>query len=494
MNSPALIPFKSIIHLDKKSKTPIYLQLAQQFINLIQRGILLPGTKLLGTRKLSEVLEVHRQTIIATYEELELQGWLKSVPNKGTFVIEDLNEMKVNKPLIKIENLDHYPNNTGYKFKQSSIIDNPYQHNNCILNFTDGTPDIRLSAINDLGNMYSASIKRKQTQQKMAHHNHDERIYFKKQLCNYLNLTRGLRINTNNLLITRSTEMSLYLISQLILESNHLVLVAELGFFTANMIFQNAGAKIKTIPVDEEGICVEYIKEHFKPNEIRMIYITPHYHYPTTVTLSVNRRLELMKLASEYHFVIIEDDYDFEFEYESSAILPLASSDVNGMVIYIGTFGKSLAPGFRTGFIVAPENLLFELKKYLGIIDRQGDVVMEQVLGEMIDEGTIFRHLKKSLKTYKNRRDLFCNLLEEHFNNDVIYKKPNGGLAVWMNFNKNISLLKLSDNCKKDGLFIPQTLLYQNKQHCAIRIGFGHLNEQEIEQSITILNENYHKL
>jgi GntR family transcriptional regulator/MocR family aminotransferase len=74
--------------------------------------------------------------------------------------------------------------------------------------------------------------------------------------------------------------------------------------------------------------------------------------------------------------------------------LPLASADTNGMVIYIGSFGKSLAPGFRTGFIVAPENLMAEMRKYLGIIDRQGDILMERTLGEMIEEGEINRYLK----------------------------------------------------------------------------------------------------
>jgi GntR family transcriptional regulator/MocR family aminotransferase len=97
-----------------------------------------------------------------------------------------------------------------------------------------------------------------------------------------------------------------------------------------------------------------------------MLYLTPHHHYPTTVPLSAQRRIELLSLASQYGFAIVEDDYDFEFHYDNSAILPMASSDTDGMVIYVGSFGKSLAPGFRTGFIVAPENLMTEMRKYLG--------------------------------------------------------------------------------------------------------------------------------
>lgn len=487
MTSPAKIPFISILNIDKKSNTALYVQIAQQMINAIQRGFLMIGTKLPGTRVLSELLQVHRQTVIAAYQELESQGWLESIPNKGTYIIHRVDTVKPMRIHDKIDLLAQYPQQTGFTFTRSSILDNPFQDSSCALAFTDGTPDIRLSSIYDLSSMYSASMKRKQMQRKMEHHTHDSNDFFRVQLSNYLNLTRGLHISPQNLLITRSTEMSLYLLSQLILKDNDVVLVADLSFFSANMIFQKAGARILSIPIDEEGISVAYIREHFKPNEIRMIYITPHYHYPTTVTLSANRRVELLQLASAYHFIIVEDDYDFEFQYEPSALLPLASSDLNGMVIYVGTFGKSLAPGFRTGFVVAPENLMLELRKYLGIIDRQGDVVMEQVLGEMIEEGTIFRHLKKSLKEYKNRRDHFCALLDLHFPEQVSYIKPKGGLAIWTKWNPEISLLKVSQQSLLKGLFIPQTILYQNRRQSAMRLGFGHLSTAEIEEAFSIL-------
>ena len=160
------------------------------------------------------------------------------------------------------------------------------------------------------------------------------------------------------------------------------------------------------------------------------------------------------------------------------------------MVIYIGSFGKSLVPGFRTGFIVAPENLMNEMRKYLGIIDRQGDVLMEHVLGEMIEEGEINRYLKKSLKIYKERRDYFTMLLEQRMGDHLDFKKPSGGLAVWMKWKSTVNLLQLSHNCIKDNLFIPKTLLYQNKHFTAMRLGFGNLSIEEMEKSIDILAKN----
>jgi len=167
-----------------------------------------------------------------------------------------------------------------------------------------------------------------------------------------------------------------------------------MSYFATNMIFQKIGAQILTIPIDKDGIQVDQLRKLCEQTSIRMLYLTPHHHYPTTVTLSVNRRMELLQLAHEFGFIILEDDYDYEFQYDKNIMLPLASADTNGMVIYVGSFGKTLAPGFRTGFVIAPDNLMYELRKYTGIIDREGDIMMEQVLGELIEEGEIHRHLK----------------------------------------------------------------------------------------------------
>lgn len=283
--------------------------------------------------------------------------------------------------------------------------------------------------------------------------------------------------------------MSIYIASEILLSKGDTVLVAELSYFSVNMIFQKTGVNIHSIPIDQDGINVEEVRNICTKQKIRMLYLTPHHHYPTTVTLSAQRRLELLKLAQEYGFIILEDDYDYDFHYDKSPILPLASADTSGMVVYIGSFGKSLAPGFRTGFIVAPENLMTEMRKFLGIIDRQGDVLMEHVLGEMIAEGEINRYLKKSLKIYQERRDYFCDLLQYYLNEDLDFQIPSGGLAVWTKWKSSINLMKLSRECAKNNVFIPKTLLYQNKNLTATRLGFGNLNFNEMEKAVEIISK-----
>ncbi|MDQ8141249.1 PLP-dependent aminotransferase family protein [Chryseobacterium sp. CFS15] len=487
MNSPVEFPYESFILINRSSEISIYMQISNQLINAIQRGFLPFGIKLPGTRALSIILNVHRNTIVAAYDELFAQGWVESLPNKGTFVIGKKHE----KPFqIKDfeKNLEHYPKSTGFSFKTSNILDNPFEYSNCEYIFNDGVPDIRLTQIDHHSRIYSSILKRKA--HKIGQYNQDGSEFFKKNLSQFLNLSRGLPISKNNLLITRSTEMSIYIVSEILLSEGDIVLVGKLSYFSVNMIFQKAGVKIQPISIDEEGINVEEVREACEKQKIRMLYLTPHHHYPTTVTLSAKRRLDLLNLANEFGFIILEDDYDYDFHYDKSPILPLASADTNGMVIYIGSFGKSLVPGFRTGFIVAPENLMIEMRKYLGIIDRQGDVLMEHVLGEMIAEGEINRYLKKSLKIYQERRDYFVSLLEQNLGEYIDFQKPSGGLAVWMKWKIPVNLMQLSRNCAQNNLFIPKTLLYQNKNLTAMRLGFGNLNLTEMDKSIEILSEN----
>ena len=206
------------------------------------------------------------------------------------------------------------------------------------------------------------------------------------------------------------------------------------------------------------------------------------------------RRLELLQLSVAYGFAIIEDDYDYDFQFEGSAMLPMASADAKGMIIYLGKFGQSLFPSFQTGFVVAPENLILEATNYLQLIDKQGDLIQEQMLSELINEGEIHRLMKKNIIVYKERRDYLCKLLTEYFSETAKWNIPSGGLAVWLQFQSNISLVKLAEEAEKNNLFLPKTILYQDKNTCAIRFGFGHLNKEEMETVITKLKNAYNKV
>ena len=494
MNSPVEDLLKQLIFFEKSKSTAVYIQIAQQIINAIQRGYLTQATRLPGTRGFSQLLGIHRNTAVAVYDELASQGWVEIIPNKGTFVlVPEQRTVAIKATAHAIDEVYQYAKSTGFPFHPSFHLASTAQETLAKYLLNDGQPDLRLHPVHQFSRWYSAAMKRKSLISKW-NRSIDTSTIYETQLCNYLNATRGFHIQSNNLLSTRSTEMSLYIVSQLLIKQDDLVLVGRLSNYASNMIFQQAGATIRTIPVDEHGLDVDYIKTHFVKRSIRCVYVCAHRHYPTTVTLSAERRLQLMELAKDYEFAIIEDDYDYDFQFEGSAMLPMASADANGMVIYLGKLGQSLFPSFQTGFVVAPENLILEAKNYLQLLDRQGDVIQEQMLSELIHEGEMYRLIKKNVITYKQRRDCLCGLLETYFKDIISYHIPTGGLAIWLQFNSKISLVKLAEQAERRDIFLPKTMLYQNAETCAIRFGFGHLNEEELAAVVMKLREAYNEV
>ncbi|MDW5290009.1 PLP-dependent aminotransferase family protein [Formosa sp. PL04] len=492
MNSPVDTLFVKLIDFDKSKSKPLYIQVSEQIVNLIQRGYLLKGTILPGTRVLSQLLKIHRNTAVAIYDELAAQGWVEILPNKGTFVLlPEQKTAKIKAVTFPISQAYNYSENTGFPFQKSMNLASTVQATKAEYVINDGKPDLRLHPTFQFSRWYSTAMKRKTLIKKWNRTNEGSYSVFENQLCNYLNATRGFHIKPVNLISTRSTEMSLYIVSQLLIKKNDVVLVGNLSNYAANMIFQQAGASIKTIPVDEDGLDIDYIKTHFVKGTIRCVYVCAHRDYPTTITLSAQRRLKLMQLAKLYKFAIIEDDFDYDFQFEGSAMLPLASSDANGLVIYLGKLGQSLFPSFQTGFVVAPENLISEAKNYLQLLDQQGDLIQEQMLSELISEGEINRLIKKNILIYKQRRDCLCECLTTYFGAAIRWEIPSGGLAIWLQFKPEISLVKLAEIAERNNVFLPKTILYQDKNTCAIRFGFGHLKEEEIEIVVSTLKTIY---
>jgi GntR family transcriptional regulator/MocR family aminotransferase len=495
MDSPVYDILKQLVTFDKNEVQPLYIQVAQQLIHAIQRGYLEKGSKMPGTRALSQLFHIHRNTAVAIYDELASQGWVDIIPNKGTFILvpEDA-QTKIKAKGQQLHQAYTYPNTAGFAFQEAFHLAPTAQASTAQYVLNDGSPDLRLHPVHQFSRWYSAAMKRKPL--RYARHGNSTLTptIFSTQLSNYLNATRGFHIRPNNVVNTRSTEMSLYIVSQLVLKPGDVVLVGERSNYKANMIFQQVGANIKTIAVDDEGLQVSAIKKYFVKGSIRAVYVCANRDYPTTVTLSAQRRLELVQLAKTYGFAIIEDDYDYDFQFDGSAMLPMASADVNGNVIYLGKIGQSLFPGFHSGFVVAPDNLITEANNYLQLLDRQGDLIQEQMLSELISEGEMFRLTKKNRVTYKQRRDVLCQCLTDHFEGILRWQTPSGGLAIWLQFKVTISLVKLAEEASKLEVFLPKTILYQDKKICAIRFGFGHLQESEIEIVVKKLKSAYDRV
>lgn len=478
---------KNLIELDRSCSVPLYLQIVNGLVQQIQNGILHPGTKLSGSRVLAQLFEVHRKTIVRALEELDALGWIEIIPNRGSFIAENL-------PTIRPQILkkDTFPKkeqkskplfNTFPHLKEPMFIKNK-------LAFDDGFPDPRLAPIDDLARSYAKHL-RQSTKNGLSYGDPKGSPWLRKVLANELSRTRGMNITEDHIMITRGSQSGIFLAAMSTLNRGEKIVVGATNYFTANLTFEHMGAELISVPVDEHGLQIEYIEKICKKEEIKAVYVTSHHHHPTTVTLIPERRIKLLALAEKYQFVIIEDDYDYDFHYNNSPILPLASADKQGLVLYVGSFSKTIAPAFRVGYLVGPPDLIHELIKLRRLFDRQGDIFLENAIADLIERGIIRRHLKKAWRHYRDRRDFCAQLLKEKFGNLIEFKVPSGGMAIWVKFDGNIDLDQVRKLSLKEGLYLTDhhSYFHNTEQRNAFRLGFASMNLDEIKRSVDILEE-----
>lgn len=484
-----MLPYKSLIQFDRNSSVSLYIQVCNIFIALITDGTLRPSEILPSSRILAELIGINRNTVKLAYEELISQGWAESIERKGVFVLSSLPVLSKRK-LPEISKKDNpqeafiWTNNF-----ENSIPSENFQ--NTVLTIDDGFPDVRLAPVDLLMREYR-SLSRKfygRTFLKYGSSKGSENL--RNSVCNYLANSRGLVVSAENILITKGSQMGIYLAAQLLLKPADHIAVGISNYSLADDTFSYSGANLLRIPVDHHGMDIDYLEEVLQHRKIKAVYIIPHHHCPTTVTMNVERRLKLLDLAKKYRFAIIEDDYDFDFHYNNKPYLPLASIDHNHNVIYIGSITKTFAPAMRIGFMIGSSAFIEAASSLRQLIDKQGDTLLEEAFAVLYDNGEMERHFRKSLKIYKQRRDLFCQMLKSDFNDKITFSIPEGGLAVWSAFDKKIDLIKMSKDASKKGLYIGNGDFYKNESFStnSVRMGFASLEENEMIKALEILKK-----
>ncbi len=478
---------KSLLVIDKTSRVPIYLQIATAIVKEIQRGRMYPGQKLPGVRTLSNLLGVNKKTIERVYIELELQQWLKLLPKVGAFVSDDL-------PQIDYHGLSDTPisgftESMAYDINSVDILEVPQFNHRHGLFIDDGFPDSRLIDHVLINRTYRSILRSKHHRSLLSYGSSYGDEVLREVLAQYLLETRGIPCTMNNILITRGSQMALFLSMSVLIRKGEDAIVSSPNYFFADETLKYLGASIKTVPVDEDGIVVDAIEEHCRQGNVRVVYITPHHHYPTTVTLSPTRRMKLLELAEKYQFAVLEDDYDYDFHYSHNPLLPLVSVDANGSVLYVGSFSKTIASSFRVGYLVAPEKFLAQAVRLRAIIDFQGDAILERTIAQLLDEGELQRMLRKSLNAYQKRKDYLCQELQADFNGFIDFDVPDGGMAVWAKFNADIDIKKVAIQARKNHLHFSDGTLFGSHLN-ATRLGFASLRFSEMKERLNLLKNS----
>ncbi|MDR2238116.1 MAG: PLP-dependent aminotransferase family protein [Chryseobacterium sp.] len=470
-----LRPWKLEFEIDKNLNKAVYLQIADTIIADIRSGRLKPGDALPGSRNLAQLLKINRNTVVEAYQVLSNEEWVISKERKGIFVSDVLPVLHERVHQAGIE--EDIPSGPVSKM---------------MINFDDGHPDSKIAPVTELARAYRQIFSRKAKWQMMGYSSEHGDPEFRKSIAQMLNHQRGMHISEHEISITRGSQMAMFLAAQALLKPGDQVIIENPGYQPAWKAFEYAGAELLPVTVDHEGVLVEDIEKLLTfHNNIKAVYITPHRQYPTTVTLSLARRLRLIELSNQYGFTIIEDDYDNEFHFGYRPILPVSSFPDLDRYVYIGTLSKVVAPALRIGYLVSKNReLLQKIGDLRKIIDVQGDVIMEQAVLQLIKEGAVKKHIKKATLHYKNKRDFVSGLLEKHLKKWAGYTVPEGGLAFWITPEKTLDWDAVTGLLTEKNINIIHPKQYSHEQTVnGFRLSYGSLSEEQLEYSIKAIGE-----
>lgn len=480
------------VDLPDDGGTPLFLRIARALADDVRRGRLRPGDALPGSRTLAETLGVHRNTVLSAYRELIAEGWIESRPARGVFVSSRLPDVAPRRFSSRAHRAAAVAARPGFDLpaRSGALEDPPYPEDvgpraRRPMTLAGGVPDVRLVPATELARAVRRVLRR-QADEVLAYGSPQGPTALRRALAEMLARTRGLPATEDDVLVTRGSQMGLDLAARALVAPGDVVAVEALGYRPAWEALAGSGADLAPVTVDEGGIDVDALAKLAARRSLRAVYVTPHHQYPTTVTLSAERRLALLDLAARARFAVLEDDYDHEFHYEGRPVLPLASADAHGVVVYVGTLSKVLAPGLRIGFVVAPGPVLARMTARRRAVDRQGDHLLEHAVADLLEDGTVARHIRRTRRVYAARRDRFADLLRRELGDVLSFRLPTGGTAIWAEVAPRVAVEPWAERALREGvsLQVARRFGFDGRARPFLRLGFAQHEAAEAREAV----------
>ncbi len=465
---------------------PVFLQIARALSDAVRIGRLRPGQRLPGSRRMAEALGVHRNTVLAAYAELAAEGWIDAAHGRGTFVSTAIPDERPRPAATGARRRTATPRRASFPLPAAAPPVEPRPtHAAGALVLAGGVPDLRLVARAPIWRAYRRVLSRGPADL-LGYGDPRGHLRLRTALAGMLAATRGLAATADDLIVTRGSQMALHLVARAILSPGDLVAVERLGYRPAWEAMRSAGARVVGVPVDAGGIDVDHLRGLAARRRLRAVYVTPHHQYPTTVAMSPARRLALLALAAERGFAVIEDDYDNEFHYQGRPILPLASADTAGSVVYLGTLSKVLAPALRIGYLVAPPAVAQRVTGFRTITDGQGDPVTESAVAELIEDGELQRHARRVRGVYRARRDALAAALGRELAGALSFQVPPGGMALWAAARRSIDVDSWATRARAAGVVFStgREFTLDGRPCRFLRLGYAQRSEAEIVEAV----------
>lgn len=415
------------VPLERESATPLFRQLYARLKDAILQGALVPGARLPATRELCRLLGVSRQTVLAAYDQLTAEGYLRGGVGQGTFVDQAL-PLARQAPAPGAPGLLRALPERGAALATSMarirLYDGPLRA------FRPSMPGLDLFPFELWRKLEARHLRGSGPY--LGYGPANGYAPLRELLCAYLRASRGVVCTPEQIVITSGSQQALYLLAQLLLAPGDEVWVESPGYQGACAPMLVAGARVKTVPVTSEGMDVAYGARHY-PNA-RLVFATPSHQLPLGPTMSLARRLELLRWAETKRAWVIEDDYDSEYRYTGPPLASMQSLDRAGCVVYVGTLSKVLFPALRLGYVVAPPALAEPLARAKAVVDMHHAMLPQAVLADFIAEGHFMRHIRRTREAYAERRATLMGALEDRLGERLVCGPADVGLDLCTHF------------------------------------------------------------
>lgn len=402
--------FPFAVELPSRNLGTLTHALHQQLRAAILDGRLPADSPLPSTRRVAEALGVARNTVVAAYDLLVAEGYL--IPRKGAKpVVADLARRRATKPSksrVAIEESRFAPIWRAPFLQPSPARMLPER------SFRLGIPDPRHFP-HAIWRRLMAQTLRRSSREQFAYAPSQGIPALREAIAWHIAFARAVTCTADDVIVTSGAQQAFDLVARLLVTPGQTrVAVEEPGYPPVRAAFAAAGARLVPLPVDDEGLCVERL-----PEDIRIISVTPSHQSPTGVAMSLRRRTALLDFARTHGAVIVEDDYDGEFRFGGRPLDALQTLDRDALVLYIGTFSKSMFPSLRKGFVVAPAWARSGLIAVKQCVDSHCDTITQSVLAAFIRDGHLARHVRHMRPIYAERREALLDGLR-------------AGLGEWM--------------------------------------------------------------
>lgn len=464
---------------DKSSGEPIYRQIVNYFVERINCGDWVTGQVLPSQRRLSEIFEVNRSTIIEAMEILNSAGLITSEYRNGTRIAANTWDSLLSKSLPEWQTFIE----SGKFLSNQSCVQ--------VINHCEFDPTfLRLGT----GEMSEIILPAEQIQQAMARLV-PQKLYIRYSnplgleelrnlLCEHLREI-GINTNPNCILIVAGALQGLQLIAASLIRDGTYIYTSPLSYINSINVFQSSGAQLKELSSDREGLSLwTTIRETNS-----LIYTNPCFHNPTGKNISQKRREEILNFCQRHRIPLIEDDVFRDLWLDKKPPAPIKSLDTTGNVIYIGSASKCFSPGLRIGWVVAPESVISRLTDVKMQMDYGVSTISQQLMSELLESGLYAEGMSVVRSRLRFYREHFFQYMTEYFSDLADWEIPEGGFSAWIHLKNRLSSQYVFQEALKNKLLITPGTLFGKKYDSYIRLCYGYLPLDELEDGLRRLAE-----